>query len=88
MVLNSEERRLLAGQRDETGGHLLLLEGQEKKFPQSKVKWRNWEVGAPYSCFTSRLYWDLGCPPQGQDAGWGPGDGQDFDPHRLENALS
>lgn len=29
---------------------------------------------------------DLGCPPEGEDGGWGPGDGQDSDPHRLKKA--
>lgn len=40
---NSEQRRSLAGLRNETIGHLLFLEGQKKTFSLSNDNWRSWE---------------------------------------------
>ena len=72
---NSEERRFLAGLRNEAVSHLLLLEEQEKNFTLSNQR-EKWESEHASLLPLQGVCWALqveGSRSQGWNRDWGPG---------------
>ena len=72
---NSEERRFLAGLRNEAVSHLLLLEEQEKIFPLSNQR-EKWESEHASLLPLQGVCWALqveGSRSQGWNRDWEPG---------------